>query len=248
MFKEERHAIIVAAVNDRKYVSVADLMLLTGAGESTIRIDLSELASQGKVVRLRGGAQALNTAASSYELSVEAKMDIEVEAKKRIGAYAATLIPEDSTIYIDAGSSTYFLAEAMRTARVKVVTNSLTIARSLKVKGYVVYVIGGEFKLTTDAFIGSMARETLGKFVFDLGFFGTNGIDLQQGFTTPEYEEAMIKQTAMNQSKKPYVLADHTKFGVRTTVSFHPLDGATIITDHIDDDNFKGKGIMEVCK
>jgi DeoR family fructose operon transcriptional repressor len=246
MLRQARQSKILEVVNARKYVSLGDLISLTGASESSVRADLVELAREEKLIRLRGGAQALNTESISYELNMEAKMGIEVEAKKRIAAYAATLIPDNSMVYIDAGTSTYYLTEAIEAVGAKFVTNSVTIARKLKAKGYQVYVIGGEFKLTTDAFIGSMTREIISKFTFDLGFFGCNGVDLEQGFTTPDYEEAVVKRAAMGQCAKAYVLADHTKLGVRTAVYFHPFVGEEIITDRITKPVFNGKGIKEV--
>ena len=83
------------------------------------------------------------------------------------------------------------------------------------------------------------------KFRFDIGFFGTNGVDLKQGFTTPGVEEAAIKSKAMDQCKKRYVLADSSKFDVVTAVSFHPFEAATIITDAIIKEKYKDKGILE---
>ena len=248
MLKQERRALILQAVNEHKFVSLSDLISLTGASESSVRADLVELSSEGKLIRLRGGAQALNDASSSYELSVEAKMGIEVEAKKRIASYAASLIPDGSFVYIDAGTSTYYLVEEIVAEHIKIVTNSLILARKLKMRGYQVYVVGGEFKLTTDAFIGTMTCEFLSRFTFDVGFFGTNGIDLEKGFTTPDYEEAVVKKTAMAQTRNPYILADHSKFGVITAISFHPFQGNIIITDSLPREEFQDKGIKEACK
>ena len=61
-------------------------------------------------------------------------------------------------------------------------------------------------------------------------------------------KEAIIKQTAMSKCKKIYILADHTKFGVKTAVTFHPFVGEEIITDKILNNNYLNKGIMEVNK
>ena len=247
MLREARLSKILEVVNERKYVSFHDLMEITGASESSIRADLVFLANEGKIIRLRGGAQAIEEERSSvHELSVEAKMELQVEEKKKIAKYAATLVKDNSAIYVDAGTSTYHFVEALEAKNVKVLTNSVTIARKLKSKGYRVYITGGEFKSITDAFIGPMTRDIISKFSFDLGIFGCNGVDLKQGLTTPDYEEAVVKTAAMEQCKKVYVLADHTKFGVKTAVSFHPFDGKEIITDKITSKEFKNKNIIEV--
>lgn len=245
MLKEARLSTIVSAVEERKYVSLHDLMRLTKSSESTIRADLIELSNAGRIIRLRGGAQALNSETLSYELSLEAKMEIQVDAKKRIACEAAKLIKDNSVIYIDAGTTTYYLCDYIEARGVKIMTNSMAIAKKLTAKGFLVYVAGGELKNITDAFIGPMTREIISKFNFDLGFFGVNGIDLQQGFTTPDYEEAVVKRTAMGQCKQAYVLADHSKFGVVTSVQFHPFSPTEIICDRIHNDSYKGLGIKE---
>lgn len=248
MLKEARYSIILETVNERLFVSFHDLMKLTNSSESTIRADLVELASEGKLIRLRGGAQAIDKDQISYELGNETKMGIEIDAKKRIAQQASNLIKDRSTVYIDAGTTTLQLIDFIKAKDISIVTNSLSIAKKAKLKGYKVYVIGGDIKLSTDAFVGSLAQDIVTRFSFDMGFFGCNGIDFIQGITTPEVEEAIIKQTAMSKCKKIYILADHTKFGVKTAVTFHPFIGEEIITDKILNNNYLNKGIMEVNK
>ena len=244
MLKEARHSIILEAVNERKYVSLSDLMALTDGSESTIRADLVELDREGKLMRLRGGAQAINDETLSYELTIEQKMGIQWKQKQAIARYANALIPANSLLYIDAGTSTLALIEILDAPGLTIVTNSVLIARKALAKGYRSYVIGGELKLSTDALFGPIAQSILEKFRFDIGFFGTNGVDLNQGFTTPGLEEASIKAKAMNQCKKCYVLADSSKFDVVTAVNFRPFEEATIITDVINKDKYKDKGIL----
>ena len=106
MLKQARINKILEVVNEDKYVSLQSLMILTGSSESTVRADLVELDRQGKLIRLRGGAQAINQDASSYELSVEDKMAIQVEAKRGIASLAASLVKDGMVIYLDAGTST----------------------------------------------------------------------------------------------------------------------------------------------
>lgn len=246
MLKEARYSKILETVNERNFVSFHDLMELTNSSESTIRADLVVLANEGKLIRLRGGAQAIDKDQINYELGNETKMVIEIDAKKRIAQYAASLIKDRSTVYVDAGTTTLHLIDFITAKEVSIVTNSLSIARKAKLRNFKVYVIGGDIKLSTDAFVGSLAQDIVNRFSFDIGFFGCNGIDFVQGITTPEVEEAIIKQTAMSKCKKLYILADHTKLGVKTAVTFHPFIGSEIITDKITNNNYINKGILEV--
>ena len=246
MLKEARYSKILETVNERNFVSFHDLMQITNSSESTIRADLIVLANEGKIIRLRGGAQAIDKDQINYELGNETKMEIEIDAKKRIAQYASTLIKDRSTIYVDAGTTTLHLIDYIDAKAISIVTNSLSIARKAKLRNFKVYVIGGDIKLSTDAFVGSLAQDIVNRFSFDIGFFGCNGIDFVQGITTPEVEEAIIKQTAMSKCKKLYILADHSKIGVKTAVTFHPFIGREIITDKITNNNYINKGILEV--
>ena len=245
MLKEARFSKILEAVNERKYVSLHALMELTDSSESTTRADLIELNNAGKLIRLRGGAQAINDESISYELSIEDKMGIQSAAKKLIAVKAAELIQPNMHIYLDAGTTTHALMEELDVPNVRIITNSVLICRKAASKGYKSYLIGGELKLSTDAFIGSMALETLGKFKFDIAFIGTNGVDLQQGFTTPDIEEAIIKKKAFEQGKRSYILADSSKFDVITATTFLPFDPEAIITETISKEKYKNLGILE---
>ncbi|MCR5505743.1 MAG: DeoR/GlpR family DNA-binding transcription regulator [Bacilli bacterium] len=246
MLKEARLSLILQAVNERNYVSLHDLMALTDSSESTIRADLIALAKEGKIIRLRGGAQAISGEVVSYELSNEIKMDIEYDAKRKIGQHAASLIKDRATIFIDAGTTTIHILDYINAKDIYIVTNSLSIAKKAKINGYKVTVTGGDIKLSTDAFVGSLAQEIISHFTFDVGFFGCNGVDITNGVTTPEVEEALIKQAAMNRCKRVFILADSTKFGIKTAITFHPFIGSEFITDKITNNKFLDKGIVEV--
>ena len=84
-------------------------------------------------------------------------------------------------------------------------------AKKLTQKGCIVYLIGGELKEATLALVGEEAMKTLGRYHFTKGFFGTNGIHIESGCTTPDIREAAIKEMAILRSAKAYILADSTK-------------------------------------
>lgn len=248
MLRQKRLELILNLVEKNRYVTLTDLKQSLKSSESTIRGDLVELEKEGKIIRLHGGAQVIDSVSISNEKDMDEKENLESDAKHLIGKYAATLVQDKSLIYVDAGTSTKIMCEYFEVDQVTIVTNSSSIARVLKQKGYKVYVTGGEFKLTTDAFIGSFTLETLKRFNFDMGFFGTNGVSLEQGFTTPDYEEAIVKQKAISKCKKAFVLADHTKFDVESAVQFASLEDAKIICDYCNNKEYGKSNIIEVIK
>ena len=106
-------------------------------------------------------------------------------------------------------------------------------------RGYTVYILGGEFKSTTEAIVGDEAVVTLDKYNFTKGFWGVNGITVKNGFTTPEIKEAMVKKKSMENSKEKYVLADDSKFSQVSSIKFADFEDAVIITNALSNDKYK---------
>ena len=92
------------------------------------------------------------------------------------------------------------------------------------------------------------AVESLSKYNFTKGFFGTNGIDDRFGFTTPEVRESTIKMQALKRCRKRYILADASKFGQIATITFGQLDEAEVLTDNIPERYQHFTNIREVTK
>lgn len=113
------------------------------------------------------------------------------------------------------------------------VTNAVSHAKDLVRKGFKVLLIGGELKENTEAVVGSDAILHIQKYHFTKGFFGTNGINLKLGFTTPDVREALVKRIAIEntQAGQKYILADHDKFGKSSVVTFSDFVGTVVITD-----------------
>jgi len=102
------------------------------------------------------------------------------------------------------------------------------------------FILGGEFKESTDAIVGEFALESINKYNFTKGFFGTNGITKKNGFTTPEMKEAMVKSAAMKNTKDSFVLADAGKFGAISSVKFANFQDAQIITTKLRNKEYLG--------
>ena len=107
-------------------------------------------------------------------------------------------------------------------------------------------ILGGTLKHSTQAVIGYSAVEQLKKYSFDMCFVGCNGIDESFGVTTAEENEAFIKTTAIQGSKKKYILADKSKFGHRKFQKFAELDDIIIVSYEVPEEYKKFKNIIEV--
>lgn len=231
MLAEDRLEKIVALVNEHGSITATDLMQLLDASESTIRRDLTRLAQLGRIVKVHGGATAVNRTVVSADQTVYEKYSVHLEEKTAIGRFAAAFIGPDDFVYIDAGSTTERLVDFITETRATYFTNSISVAHTLLSKGCRVLVPAGELKPVTEALVGEQTVETLRRYHFTVGFFGANGATPDEGFTTPETGEALVKSTALAQTLRPYVLCDSSKFSMVSPVTFADFDDATVVTD-----------------
>jgi DeoR family fructose operon transcriptional repressor len=233
MLTEERHSMIIKAVNERASVTIAELSEILNVSASTVKRDLIILANEGKIIKVRGGAMSKNDSFSSVEKNVEEKSAICTEEKNSIAGYAAKLIEKGDFVFLDAGTTTEKIRD------VTFVTNGFIHAKKLAVKGYKVFITGGEIKASTEAIVGAECVLTLKNYNFTKCFMGTNGISLTAGFTTPDVNEAKVKAAAIESSREVYVLADHSKFDEVSSATFAGLGKAVIITDMISNRKYK---------
>lgn len=249
MLTEERFAQILQIVNKEKSVTVQELKERLCASESTIRRDLTVLDQKKLLVKVHGGATALEMDYAAKDIAVSSRMNQNTEEKKEIGKFAANLIEADDFIYLDAGTTVSHMLEFIVSKDAVFVTNGISHAQTLTRKGITVYLLGGLLKPATEAVIGLQAAESLERYYFTKGFFGTNGADIKFGYTTPDPAEAMIKEAAMKKCRKCYVLADSTKISHTAPVKFGSFSDAWLITTDVKDKKLKKeKNIIEVRK
>ena len=230
MLTEERFAKIVKIVNQEGTVTVLELAQAIGISESTIRRDLNQLDKLGRIRKVHGGATAVVLMSDGRERNMQEKYSRNIEEKRAIAAYAATLVHPNDFVFLDAGSTTEQMAEYLEENTAFYVTNGITLAQKLAARGFKTMLLAGRVKASTDAVIGMEAVSSLARYHFTRGFFGTNGITVAEGFTTPDLEEAANKRAAMEHCRQCYVLADNSKFDTLSNVSFGELSKAKIIT------------------
>lgn len=245
MLTQERYQIILDRLNTYGAVTVAELAAELDASESTIRRDLNALAKAGKLRKVFGGATSVKRMSGVDETRVSARELTMRAEKQRIARYAAELVQDGDFVYIDSGTTTGFLADYLHNLRATYVTNGVNIAHKLLYAGLPVYLIGGRIKPVTEAVVGAEGVRSLEGYHFTKAFIGTNGIDPEAGFTTPDIEEARVKERAVRQSYTTFVLADSTKFGRVYPVSFARLGDCCIITERLPDSSFSEHTVIK---
>ena len=247
MLAEERYNEILRLVNEKKTVTVQELTEVLDTSESTIRRDLTTLHKKGSLIKVHGGATALNIEGMTRDASLSVRRDMNIEEKVVIAKYAAALIEKDDFVYLDAGSSVDLMIDHITEQEAIYVTNAIGHAQKLLQKGCRVYLLGGELKEVTEAIVGAEAMESLKRYNFTKGFFGANGVHRERGLTTPDITEALVKEKAMEQCANRYVLADSTKINKVSSVTFAGFEEGMILTTKLRDESYRAcENILEV--
>ena len=249
MLTKERRDLIVSFINEKKAVTVAELMEEFDSSAATIRRDLLELHNEKRIVKVHGGATSISSYdVNTFEPSVLTKSSLNVVEKDAISKYAASLINNDDFVYIDSGTTTLEMIKNITNTKAKYITNGIVHAKKLLERGLNTMIIGGRCKPTTEAIIGPDCIEGISKYHFTKAFMGTNGISLDAGFTTPDVDEALVKAEAVKHAYISYILADHSKFGLVSSVTFADITSCCIITDREAGKSYSSKTIIKVVK
>ena len=247
MITEERHQRLVSELKQKGSVRVADLVEKFNLSESTIRRDLDHLEELNYLKRVHGGAVSVQN--KFIEKSYHDKSSEFVTEKDLIAKYAASLVEDGDSIYLDSGTTTYEMIKYLKDKDIVVVTNGLSHVESLINQNISCFVLGGKVKPKTKAVVGYEAISTLGRYRFDKCFMGSNGVHYLHGFTTPDPEEAMIKENAIKAANDVFVLVDETKFGEVSFTRFAKIDEATIVTNRQEDLNqYQDKTLVKVVR
>lgn len=245
MLTEDRHELILDYLNRQGSSSIKELSQVVGTSESTIRRDLTILEKNGLLTKVYGGATALERRIRTEEPDMFKKHNLHSEEKERIGRYAAGLVKQGDFVFIDAGTTTEAVIRYLTEKDAIYMTNGLFQAQLLVGRGFTTYVVGGLVRSITEAIVGEEATHQIHDCNFSIGFFGTNGITLDNGFTTPNIVEASFKKAALKRTLNPYILADPSKFGCVYPKTFGNIDEAQIITTALPDNAYTRETIIK---
>lgn len=231
--KRDRLLTILEEVNKNDIVKISDLIQKLKVSDMTVRRDLDELASSGKIIRLHGGAQSVKSGII-YEASHIEKRELHIDEKRNIAQMAAAEIQDGETIFIGPGTTLELLASYINVNYLRVVTNSLPVFENFqKEKPQIELVLtGGTFRQRSGAFIGGLTNETIEKLKFNRAFVGVNGIR-NESVMTADTEEGQTQKVALNNARVKYILTDYHKLNKDDFYQFYSLyDIDCLITNH----------------
>ena len=230
--QQERMQHVLRLLETRDSVQVSELSEVFSVSEVTVRSDLTSLARQGLVARVRGGVRALQQGQS--EVGFDLRLRLEVERKRAIARAAAALIGEGEAVALDASTTAYYLALELRSKReLVVVTNGLLVATALAdAPGITVLVTGGILRLSAMSLVGDFGTDVLRTTRINKGFLGARGVSLERGLMDLNPDEVRIKQEMADACEEVYGIFDATKWHRSALLAFVPTEQlAGIITD-----------------
>ncbi len=235
MIPYERRQEMLKLLEQKDVAQISDFCdNLPGVSESTVRRDLKQLEADGQIKILRGGGATLLQ--GSYDTPVNFKSSHNVNQKERIAKYAASLVRDGESIYIDSGSTALRMIPHLRGKQITIITTNALILGAFQEANFNdndirCIVVGGDIKFSTASLLGTVTNNQLRSLYFDKAFLGISGISLMAGFNTPDDKEAEKKKIVKENSRVTYVLADSSKFDVMTLCRVFKLGEIPVITD-----------------
>ncbi len=208
-----------------------------GLSEDTIRRDLRELAREGHLQRVHGGALPASAAVADFGV----RQTVSTAEKAAIGRCAASLIRPGQVVFVDGGTTAVQLARHLdRDLRATVVTHSPSVAVELVDHANVeVIMIGGRLFKHSVVSVGADAIEGIGRVRADAYFMGVTGVHPTAGLSTGDAEEASAKRALMAAAAETIVLASSEKLGAASPYVIAPASQAStlIVADTVGPDD-----------
>ncbi|WP_181708103.1 DeoR/GlpR family DNA-binding transcription regulator [Chthonobacter rhizosphaerae] len=234
MHERERQRIILSAVQERPVATVQDIVELTGVSEATIRRDIAALALQGRLRKVRGGAEALHPpqigtlTARPFRVSES----VNIAQKRAIAREAVKLCQDGDSIIINGGTTTFQMVHHLAGRRLQVLTNSFAIAEHLvKNTKCTTIVPAGAVYREQNIILSPFENDGTAHFYAKRMFMGAQGVS-PLGIMESDSLIIQSEQRLMRQADELVLLVDSSKFQTRSSLILCPLERATtIVTD-----------------
>jgi DeoR family glycerol-3-phosphate regulon repressor len=207
-----RHARIQQMLKSKGFVTIEHLAREFGVTPQTIRRDINSLSKAGLIQRFHGGA---GVSSSTENVAYTERKIICFHEKRKIARMVAEQIPDHASLFINIGTTTEAVAQALVDhKRLRVITNNLNVATILSSnRNFEVIVAGGLVRHRDGGLIGEATIDFIQQFRVDIGIIGISGIDHDGALLDFDYREVRAARAIIDNSRKVFLAADHTKFG-----------------------------------
>jgi DeoR/GlpR family transcriptional regulator of sugar metabolism len=232
MLQIERRQMIIQYLEEHEIATVEELSKLLNVAPMTIRRDLQYLEDNDIATRTFGGAILKSKLIA--EIPYENKSLSNIDEKKRIAEYAASLVQNGQVVILDAGTTNMEIAKLLiKKQNLIIVTTDLKIAVYISsTTDFNVLCTGGNVQNATGSCLGSNAVDFLKGINADICFIGSSSIDVEHGITTPSLQKSDIKKQMIKCSEHKILVADSSKFGKKGFIKVCDLNQfEKIVTD-----------------
>lgn len=248
MTQNERRKIIREHIDKYGEATIAELTELCGDCSSmTLWRDIKQFEGDGSVMRTRGGIVAVNRIQPKNEGLYSARAMINRTAKREIAKKALELISQETSIFMDSGSTVMALAEILPNKHYVIMTSGANIAIELSQRSLCeVTCIGGLISANTLSFSGPQAESFLDGVNLNVALVAASGYARESGFTCGSYAEAQLKKKVIQKASKVIMLMDTSKIGSVFPFTFAAVkDVDVLVTEGINKDIFDD---MDDCR
>ncbi len=238
-----RQQAIMSFIRQHGSVQVDQLSEHLRVTPQTIRRDLNQMYDLNLIQRVHGGAVIMDHVEN---LGYGARKGLMVGEKTEIARRAAELIPDNSSLFINIGTTTEHVAEYMRDGNgMLVVTNSMNVASMLwPCRGLEVMIAGGTIRQADGGIVGSSTEEFIDNFRLDYAIVGCSAIDVDGEFFDFDLREVRVTQAIIRRARSVILVTDSMKFDRQAPFRIGDLTGVEIL---VTDEGVSNEAI-ELCR
>ncbi|WP_260928153.1 DeoR/GlpR family DNA-binding transcription regulator [Novosphingobium sp. 9] len=231
MIQADRFAAILSALEAQGACGIGDLAQAFGVSEETIRRDVRQLESTGRVLKVHGG---VTLPERQLEAPYRTRLRERADAKRAIARVAGDFVENGMTVLVDSGTTSFWVArEFLHRKALTVVTNNLEVAHEgLGLGDHRIFFAGGRLDVDYRAGFDADAIAYTRRFVPDVAILSMGAVDAARGFLDFDPGEASYKRAVLDIARRVVVVADAGKFGLKGTMHVAPFtDVHDLVTD-----------------
>lgn len=244
--RTQRIDLIEKYILQEKSVTLDALCEKFNVSKNTIRRDIDTLTEKGIIRKVYGGVTAASPSGLSPKLIPYETRHITLpKEKEMICRLASEYVMDGDIIYIDTGTTCLSMVDYISDRQCTILTNSLQVClKAVPYPNLNIISLPGKLKRETLSYVGSEIVDYLKTYNIGKAFMACSGATIENGLTNATTEEYIVKKAVMENTGQAYLLADHTKFGHFSLMTYAHLEDI----DYIITDTAPGKEYEEYCR
>jgi DeoR family glycerol-3-phosphate regulon repressor len=238
-----RQSEIISLLRANGRVTVEELTALFAVSPQTIRRDLNEMSEARVITRVHGGAIV---ASSVQNLAYDARKLVAQQHKRLIGEATARLIADNSSLFINLGTTTEEVAHALSGhSGLLVITNNLNVAMELyRNRSLEVVIAGGNIRSSDGGIVGAAAVDLIRQFRVDTAVIGISAIDTDGTLLDFDIREVNVARSIIDNARRVILVSDSSKFSRSAPARIGTLADIDILVT----DKLPGPAAVELCQ